>query len=96
MTDPFEESQYDIDIKMDSHRNTISDLSRLYEMLYDVVVDSVLDEGWSVWGGAEPCARMSVVDVSEAQIKEIRKRLADIEWDGPMPVVPFVGRRDGS
>ena len=85
------EGSIDIDFRLDSHKNTLYDLSKLTDIICEHTVNGRDDVSWYVEDEPEPKVGIYVYDVTEEQCLLIRDDIRTAEWDGPQPVMEVEG-----
>lgn len=84
----------DIEFRLDSHKNTLHDLSKLTDIICEHTVNGRDDVSWYVEDEPEPKVGIYVYDVTEEQCLLIRDDIRTAEWDGPQPVMEAEGDDD--
>ena len=84
----------DIELRFDSHENTIGDLSKLTDIICEHAAYDHDDVSWYVEDEPEPKVAIYVYNVTEEQCFLIRDDIRTAEWDGPQPVMEAEGDDD--
>ena len=84
----------DIEFWLDSHKNTLHDLSKLTDIICEHAAYGRDDVSWYVEDEPEPKVAVYIFDVTEEQCLLIRDGIRTAEWDGPQPVMEAEGDDD--